>query len=1081
MHKLALVLLAISIQANDIRISEVMSNPQGSEYENEFIEVYNISDHVIQINGWILSDGHGVDTLTHLTGPVDILPFSYALILDPSYDFENGPYGEFIHDSLAVYTLSTDASFGSGGLNNSGESVVIYRPDSLDSSSMEWYVSTGNGYSWERVSLETEDSTSVWAESLVLNGTPGYRNSVTPPMINLGIVDALIQPALVGENIEVLVFVANRGQQAVTGFQVRVYHDENQNRLQEPGEWEARITITDILNSTQEMVLPLVLLPLTPGVHFFEIQVENELDEEPGDDTFRFQIAGAYIHQAVSITEIMFSPTEEQQGEWIEMLNTNQVPISLQGWSLSDANSTRHLISEGLLAIEPGEYLTLCALPSMATYFGLDSESIHTPDSWPALNSSSDSVRLFDATGAQVTSVYYRGSWGHAGTSLERRHPRVNPLAESNWLPSNHLDGGTPSRINSQQLPPVAIRIQRVFTSLSSQIGPAQATINIEFNNQGMDTLFMLELVSDADIFWQGVLPSFEQTTWTYTSPMLWPGENSIPIRIIHGDETLADTSVIITLGFPPHQIAINEIHYKPSGDQAEFLELVNIGSTPLNLKGWRLEDRSGSSGEVMEDMIIDPDSMFLWTADVSQLGEWTPPWAQIIDLSSWPRLNNSSDSVIIYDPTGQRMLTHGYQDPIDGITGKSLERLALWKAAELSENWGVSNHPTGFTPGLPNSLLMPPHNFSLDRFNLLDTLFLKEVPTPYEVIIKNTGQTPMNDGQLILNFFKGQVHIDEQVMSLSTVDPGDSIQWQGWFTPVIAGWIQVEVEVRSLTDMSPLDNRLNHEIFISQTTSPVIINEVMPVPANGHGEWFEIHNRSTRQIDLKGWLIADDRGGGIVLSDENLLVESEGYLVLGAANSILPNLPEKWIHRVSQFPTLNNTTDELTLSDPQGLIMDTMYYIESDLPPSGRSLERIRPNEIDQGRSNWGHCIHESGATPGAQNSLFYDTLPQTLAVALAPNPFSPNGDGRDDHVNVEFDLPFTHGLLSVMIFDMAGRKIADPLVLKPVSHRGRFIWNGDANYGGKAATGLYIMSLRIDDQAGKVWSHFKKVYLVR
>lgn len=1081
MHKLGLVLLAISIQANDIRISEVMSNPQGSEYQNEFIEVYNASDHVIQINGWVLSDGNGIDTLSHLAGPVNILPTCYALILDPGYDFDVGPYGGLLNDSLAIYTLSTDASFGSGGLNNGGESVIVYSPDSLNYSSMSWHTSTRNGYSWERVSLNTADSTSVWIESRALNGTPGYLNSVTPPLINLGIVDVQIQPVLLGEHIEVIASIVNRGQQTVSAFQVYVYHDENQNGLREIGEWDETFVIGDAINSTQEMQLNLELVPLIPGVHSFEIQVQTELDEVPDDDALRFQIAGTYIHQGVSITEVMYSPSEEQQGEWVEILNPSQNPISLQGWTLSDANSTRHQISDSLLWVDPGMYLTLCASSLMRDYFGLEPASLHVLDSWPALNSSSDSVRLFDATGAQVETVFYRGTWGHAGSSLERRHPGTHPLAESNWLPSIHLDGGTPSRTNSQQLPPTAMRIERVLTSLSKQIGPSQATIEIEFTNQGMDTLFILELVSDADIYWQGVLPSFEQASWTYTSPILWPGENTLPVHIIHGDETLVDTSIIITLGFPPHQIAINEIHYLPSADQVEFIELVNISSTPLNLKGWLLEDGSGNTGEVIQDLMVAPDSFVVWTDNEMELAEWTPPWAQLTELSSWPSLNNNSDSVIIYDLTGQRMLTHGYHDPADGVTGKSLERRALWKAAGPPANWGVSQHPDGFTPGQSNTLLLPPHNLSLERFSLLDTLFWREVPIPYEVTIKNIGEILMNEGQLVMTILQDQALINEQIMPLRAVSPDDSIHWQGWFTSPVGGWVQIQMEVRSNTDMSLLDNRLSMETFISENISPVIINEIMPVPLNSQSEWIEIYNRSDQQVNLKGWLLADDKRDEIVLSDVNMMVEGGGYVVLGDINSVLPHIPGNLVHRVAQFPILNNTTDQLNLSDPQGIVMDTMSYIESDLPPPGRSLERIRPFEIDLGYHNWGQCIHSSGATPGNQNSLFYDTLSEVLVVTLTPNPFSPNGDGRDDHVNIEYELPFDHGLLSVMIFDMAGRKIADPLALRPVSHRGQFIWNGDANYGGKAATGLYIMSLRIDDQAGKVWSHFKKVYLVR
>ncbi|MCF6239247.1 MAG: lamin tail domain-containing protein, partial [Candidatus Marinimicrobia bacterium] len=565
MHKISLVLLAICMQASDIRISEVMSNPQGSEYENEFIEIYNPSDHVIYINGWILSDGNGIDTLTHLSGPLGILPINYGLILDPGYSFELGPYLDLIPDSTPIYTLATDASFGSGGLANSGESVIIYNPDTSEFSQMSWSSASDNGFSWERVSLDTPDSLAVWQQALVENGTPGFRNSVSRPQRNLSLNTIEVTRATAGESIEVRVTVHNSGEQSIPGFNLSVYRDENQNEIYDDGEWELSLDQSIPLESDQVFDLTVVLFIMEPGIHQIEMTVSAEGDENASDDTLRFEVLGAYPPDIVSITEIMSSPALEQGGEWIEIQNLSGNSVSLQGWTLSDANQTRHKLVDSLLQIEVNGFITLCAQPEAREYFSLIPEQALVLNSWPTLNSASDSIRLFDATGQLVARAFYRGSWGSPAISLERRHPSLFPLAEWNWAASEQPDGGTPSMINTQQLESVAIQIETITAAGANLIGPASVPITLWFRNVGLDPLQSLQIETHTTAEWQGLLTSFQTDSMIISSHILAAGISTVSVNIYHEQVLLADTALGVILGFPPKQLALNEIHYLPS------------------------------------------------------------------------------------------------------------------------------------------------------------------------------------------------------------------------------------------------------------------------------------------------------------------------------------------------------------------------------------------------------------------------------------------------------------------------------------------------------------------------------------
>ena len=1081
MHKISLVLLAICLQASDIRISEVMSNPQGSEYENEFIEVYNHSDHVTHINGWILSDGNGLDSISHIAGPEEIQPGGYAVIFDPGYNFLTGPYSELLPDTVPIYSISTDASFGSGGLANSAESVLIWSPDSLHSSQMSWTSATENGHSWERVSLDLADSVVTWQQSLVENGSPGFRNSVLPAQKNLGLSDLIVTHSVVGEPVELMLHLANTGTDLISSFDIALYQDKNQNGIQDPEEWEMIVEPNLAISSNQILEYPIAIFLLEPGIHLGVARLIVDGDQFSGDDSLRFQVRGAYLRDAVSLTEIMFSPSLEQGGEWIEIKNVSAGTISLQGWTFSDANQTRHSITDQLFQLEPDCLLTLCADQDVIEYYELGVEQVLLLDSWPTLNGTSDSVRLFDATGHAVSSGYYRGSWGASGASLERRHPLLKPLAESNWAVCLKSEGGTPSRTNSQQLKPFDISIGNIESLNQPAMGPAQLNLNLHFMNLGLDTIFSLELESDADIEWHGRLASFQMDSLAFTTPIMWPGLSTLPIRLLHNGQLLADTSIQIELGFPGNTIALNEIHYFPAEDQVEFLEFINTGSEALKLQGWKFMDRSGVLGSVTESAVVAPGAFFLMCPNALTLSDWTLPNTVIVELFPWPSLNNSSDSIFIQDPVGNLHIVHGYDAPSESEAGKSLERLALWKPANLTTSWDMCRDPLGITPGRQNSVMLPPSNLELGNMKLQDSAIWIDEPFSIELIIINSGNNRAVETGLSIRTFQGRAQLNELSMVLPPLDAADTLVWYTEMVIQEPGWVNFRVEINAADDTYPEDDSLEYWLYVSSQTSPLIINEIYPLPSFEQFEWVEIYNRSNTEMDMQGWFIADNTGTLVLISDSSLVIDPDAYLLLSSpaeTKSWMMNLPSQMI---PGFPALNNSADAVILIDPHGNQMDDMLYDQFSGLVEGRSFERIRSSAPGSEPGNWGVCVDVAAATPGLKNSLQLTTLVSDLQINLTPNPFTPDGDGLEDQLLIQYDLPLEHGLMSVMIFDMAGRKIAEPVQAKPVSHRGEFVWDGVANYGGIAVTGLYVMKLLVDDEAGRVWKKLKKVYLIR
>ena len=88
---------------------------------------------------------------------------------------------------------------------------------------------------------------------------------------------------------------------------------------------------------------------------------------------------------------------------------------------------------------------------------------------------------------------------------------------------------------------------------------------------------------------------------------------------------------------------------------------------------------------------------------------------------------------------------------------------------------------------------------------------------------------------------------------------------------------------------------------------------------------------------------------------------------------------------------------------------------------------------------------------------------------VDVGPNPFTPNGDGVNDVVNIAYDIlrvvePIP---VNVEIFDLSGRRIKQLTMLRKV---GAFAesWDGRDQSGALAAPGMYILKLNAATDAG-------------
>jgi hypothetical protein len=169
---------------------------------------------------------------------------------------------------------------------------------------------------------------------------------------------------------------------------------------------------------------------------------------------------------------------------------------------------------------------------------------------------------------------------------------------------------------------------------------------------------------------------------------------------------------------------------------------------------------------------------------------------------------------------------------------------------------------------------------------------------------------------------------------------------------------------------------------------------------------------------------------------------------------------------------SLFNSGREVYLADSTGNVIDMVHYLPDWHNPNlvstvGISLERISPDFNSSDSDNWSSSVHPMGGTPGSENSL-YQALPENPdgealsgSLSLNPNPFSPDDDGFDDRLFIQYRLDESDYMIRVRIFDRYGRLVRTLADGTPAGFSGTLVWDGLTDGGQRNRVGIYIVLL--------------------
>jgi hypothetical protein len=778
--------------------------------------------------------------------------------------------------------------------------------------------------------------------------------------------------------------------------------------------------------------------------------------------------------------------------EFVELYNNSGVTINLKGFSITDGSSTAVLPN---FILEVDSFVTVCANANIGLFMPYG--KVIGVSNMPLLNNSGDNIILKASNDQIIHQINYDLNWyedalkNDGGWSIELKSPKQLCKGKQNYTVSISNNGGTPSSVNSvwnnqTDLLPASINGFTLVDDKSIKVHFTEpldtlstALLGIVFNPNVM--------VSDFRVLGIDTLLIIIQNAFTPNTQYRLSLSN---VKDCSGNDTTLQFqfNYIIPDTALNFDVIINEILADPDPvkrlPNAEYIELYNRSNKMINLRNWVLGD--GSSKATLPDFLLLPDSFITITSSSHAL----PFNVNVLRVSGFTSLGNDADLITLFNGSGKVIHAINYTsawftDALKLNGGWSLELVDPDNPCGLN-NWKASTNSNGGTPSKQNSVKgsnsdnTPPmllrvyarddnklelfFNEAMDSTSFLNNRFVVNA-TFYPLSIN--GNNPFY-GTTVLQF--DSILMRDKVYQMLIDGVKDCA---GNF---IEDYRSAEFGLAYLADSNQL-----------------LINEVLFNPRSGGVDFVELYNSSNKLIDFKNLLLAKRDELGNIDQIENIApagftINPNAHVVIASDPELLQQqyycmFPEQIVR--ASTPSMNDDAGNIVLINTQGIVLDNWTYDDKMHVPllddkEGVSLERIDAARPTNERTNWTSAAASIGyATPTYKNSQYLKTDRAESVMELQPNTISPDGDGYDDVMNINYLLSENGYTGTLTVFNAAGKQVKQLFKNNILGTSGTYTWDGTADNGQKATVGLYVFYFEIFNLKGEVKS-YKKVGVV-
>lgn len=555
--------------------------------------------------------------------------------------------------------------------------------------------------------------------------------------------------------------------------------------------------------------------------------------------------------------------------------------------------------------------------------------------------------------------------------------------------------------------------------------------------------------------------------------------------NILDISENKQDTTVSFVYYEPlPFEIIIDEIYPDPSHSNGlpefEYAEIKNISPYPINLDGWKFCNHTRCTTMPMR-MLQSGDLLILCDTKADTA---FASYGKFVNLKSFPALNNNGDTLKILDKSGKVIHSviydkKAFQDKTKSGGGWSLEMKNTKLPCLGSSNWTASINPMGGTPGKENSVQ---ENNAGD----LQFLVLQYVEVSDSVhIIAHFNLAPDNEAaSLPENYLIN----DNSVLSALPGMPLFNTVSLYLSSPLEKGR-KYSFKIKNFTACAQIKTGLDDVVQFGYPESAenldIIINEILFHPQKGSKDFIEVYNHSTKIINIQSLQLANRNKENKIASIKNItsvptyLFPNEFLVITEDKNDLMQQYFCKTpssILETASLPSYPNNEGTVVLLSNNENIIDEVHYTEGaqfDLfhNQEGVSLERVSDQRKSNDPDNWHSASSVSGyATPTYLNSQSQVDEVINDAFKVIPKVFSPDNDGIDDFVNIDYRLPKPGYSGKILVSDAYGRIIRHLLPNGLLGTNGRLFWDGKNDKMQTMSSGIYIIYIEIFNKTGEV-----------
>lgn len=303
-------------------------------------------------------------------------------------------------------------------------------------------------------------------------------------------------------------------------------------------------------------------------------------------------------------------------------------------------------------------------------------------------------------------------------------------------------------------------------------------------------------------------------------------------------------------------------------------------------------------------------------------------------------------------------------------------------------------------------------------------------------------------------------------------------------FTNDLSGSVIYNLEISNIEDLSGnaiVKENVQFYLIEQALKGDLIINEVLFNPLSGGSDFIELINISKKIIDLKGLRIYNSSINKFETIEISQVMRENEYICISKdtsnirLNYFVPQNAKLLQNAIPSLDDDNGNVNIYSLSpNNDKILIDSFNYDENMhssflIDNNGYSLERKNPYSNTNDIFNWTSAASDvGGATPGYSNSDYYAINDSLNGITLSNKIFSPDQDGYNDELKIEYNLNSIDNIINVSIFDSKGRYITKIANNYLIGKQGFITWDGSIGDKKIAGLGLYILYISITNQNG-------------